>query len=254
MQKKKQDMADSRQRDAERIFADAKKVLLKAGFSEELIQAHTQQRQMSVAKQACLLADIEKVDAVVIQKRVSSSLEGLLAGNTASALLQYCLTSPAWFIEGDIDPKSAAICIIDEDAALRMADHAGFMLAGSSVEITLLQAVRKLPAPISFSLSDGLKEPPAYSGKTLSPEKYAYLQKAASILRDYGIEEGRIRITLIPGRGDIASEILSWCASNGTGIVGLGHSEPQGIWSSLKTSVTRKILSEFKNMAIWVVQ
>ncbi|MGC9967608.1 MAG: universal stress protein [Syntrophobacteraceae bacterium] len=254
LRKKKWDLALSRQQDARRIFVNAKEVLLKAGFSEELIQEHIQQREMSVAKHACLLADIRKVDAVVIQKRVSSSLEGFIMGDTASALLQYCLTSPVWFVEGEINPKSAAICIVDEDASLRIADHAGYMLPGSVAEITLLQAVRKLSAPISFRPSDGLKEPAGHAGMSVSPGRYAYLLRAADILKDYGIDESRIQITLIPDRGDIAGEILSWCSSNGIGIVGLGHSEPEGIWSALKTSVTRKILSDFKNMAVWVAQ
>jgi nucleotide-binding universal stress UspA family protein len=254
MQKKKRDLVESRQRDAQRIFTHAKKVLMKAGFSRELIQEHIEQREMSVAKQACLLADIRKVDAVVIQKRVSSSLEGFLIGDPASALLQYCLTSPVWFVEGEANPSRAAICVVDEDAALRMTDHAGYMLSGSAAQITLLQTVRKLSAPISFHPSNGTKELAGHAGMTLSSGRYSYLLRAADMLREYGIDEGRIQITLIPEKGDIASEILSWCASNGIGVVGLGHSEPEGIWSSLKTSVTRKILADFKNMAIWVAQ
>jgi len=175
-------------------------------------------------------------------------------GDTASALLQYCLTSPVWFVDGIVNPGSAAICIVDEDASLRITDHAGYMLSRSAAEITLLQAVRKLSAPISFRPSEGLKERAGYAGMAAGSGKYAYLLRAADILKDYGIDESRIQITLIPDKGDIASEILAWCASNGIGIVGLGHSEPEGIWSSLKTSVTRKILSDFKNMAVWVAQ
>jgi nucleotide-binding universal stress UspA family protein len=252
---KKREFAGDSQQDARRIFGEAKKVLLKAGFSEELIQEHIGQRQMSASKQACVLADVRKVDAVVVQKRVTSSLEGFLRGDPASALLHHCLTSPVWFTEGEIDPKRAAICIVDEDASLRIADHAGFMLSGSGAKITLLQAVRKLSVPISWRTSDPLKRPEGgEAGVPVSREKRAYLLKAAQILRDYEIDEGRIQITLIPDRGDIAGEILSWCASNGVGIVGLGHSEPVGTWSFLKTSVTRKILSDFKNMAVWVAQ
>jgi nucleotide-binding universal stress UspA family protein len=254
MQKKKRELAERYQQDARRIFADAKKVLVKAGFSEELIQEHIQQREMSVAKQACLLADLRKVDAVVVQKRVTSSLEGFIRGDTASALLEYCLASPVWFIEGEINPKRAAICIVDEDASLRIADHAGYMLFGSATQITLLQTVRKLSAPISGRPSDEPIRPAGYAVTPVSPGKYAYLLKAAAILKDYGIDEERIQITLIPDKGDTAGDILSWCASNGVGIVGLGHSEPEGIWGSLKSSVTRKILSDFKNMAVWVVQ
>jgi len=252
--KKKREFFQSRQADIRRIFDHARDALVKAGFSEELIQEHIQQREMSVAKDACVLADMRKVDAVVVQKRVTSSLEGFIRGDTASALLQYCLASPVWFVEGEIDPSNAAICVVDEDASLRIADHAGYMLSDCGAQITLLQTVKKLSAPISGRPSDDFIKPAGFAGMSVSPGKYAYLLKAAAILKDYGIDEGRIQITLISDKGDTAGDILAWCASNGVGIVGLGHSEPEGIWGSLKTSVTRKILSAFKNMAVWVVQ
>ncbi len=244
-----------RHQDPRHIFSEAKEVLLKAGFSAKLIQEQVGQRQMSVAKQACLLADIRKVDAVAVQKRVTSSLEGFLMGDPTSALLLHCQRSPVWFTEGEIDPKSAAICIVDEEASLRIADHAGYMLSGSGAKITLLQAVRKLSHSISWRPFDALKRPEGWEADmAISPGKRAYLQRAAEILKDYGIDEGLIQITCIPDRGNTADEILSWCTSNGVGIVGLGHSEPEGTWSFLRTSITKKILSDFKNMAVWVAQ
>ncbi len=252
--RKKKEFFQGREQSVRRIFDHAKTALVKAGFSEEHIQEHVQQGQMSVAKQACLLADIRKVDAVIVQKRVSSSLEGLIKGDSASALLEHCLASPVWFTEGKIDPKSAAICIVDEDASLRIADHAGFMLSGTGAEITLLHAAGKIMHPVSCRPSEAVSKLADYADTASRRAKLSYLSKAASILVDYGLDESRIRITLIPNGGDTAGEILSWCASHGVGIIGLGHSQPEGIWSFLKTSVTRKILADFKNMAVWVAQ
>jgi len=252
--RKKREFFQGRQQDVRRIFDHAKDALVKSGFSEELIQEHIQQGQMSVAKQACLLADIRKVDAVIVQKRVSSSLEGFVKGDTASALLEHCLASPVWFTEGEIDPKRAAICIVDEDASLRVADHAGYMLSGTGAEITLLHSARNALYPVSCRPSEAVNKLADYANTTTRRAQLSYLLKAASMLVDYGLDESRIQITLIPNGGDTAGEILSWCASNGVGIIGLGHSKPEGIWSFLKTSVTRKILADFKNMAIWVAQ
>ena len=202
MLRKKEEFVQGRQQDVRRIFDDARKVLVKAGFSEELIQEHVQQGQMSVAKRACLLADIRKVDAVIVQKRVSSSLEGFIRGDSASALLQHCLASPVWFTEGEIDPKRAAICIVDEDASLRIADHAGYMLSGTGTEITLLHSARKAVRPVSCRPSEA---PISWLTMPISAARrgqLSYLLKAASILADYGIDESRTQITLIPNGGD----------------------------------------------------
>ena len=244
--KKKWELSHDREKDIRRIFDYARQVLVKAGFCEKLIQEHIQQSALSVAKQACRLADIRKVDAVLVQKRVSSSLEGFIRGDPASALLEHCLASPVWFTEGEIDPKSAAICIIGQEASLRITDHVGYMLSGTGAEVTLLHLARKAAYPVSCRPSEAPAKLIAYADTTARKETVSYLQKAASILVDYGLDENKIQITLVPNRGDVPGAILSWCASKGIGIIGLGHCKPKGGWSFWKTSCTRKILADFK--------
>ncbi len=252
--RKRREFLESRAKDTRRIFDRAKNLLLKAGFSEELIHEHIQQKEMTVARHACLLADTKKVDAILVQKRISSSLEGFLRGTSPSTLLQHCLSSPIWFTEGEVDAGSAAICIFNEDTSLRIADHAAFMLAGTRTDITLLHASRSVQRPVSCGRSDKPGELSRWAATPAGREIMPYLTKAADIVMDYGVEESRIQITVIPSKGDAASEILAWCRETGTAIIGLGHSQPEGIWSFLRTSVTRKILDEFRNMAVWVTQ
>ena len=254
LMRKKSDFFQAMQQDTRRIFDYARKFLVKEGFSEESIQEHVEQRALSVAKQACILADIRKVDAILVHKRVTSSLEGFIRGDLSSALLEHCLTNPIWFTEGEIDTKKAAICIVNEEASLRITDHAGFMLAGSDTGITLLHAAKKPSLPLSCRPSEAPETLADYADTPIRRAKLSYLLKAYAILADYGFDESRVQITLIPDRGDTAGEILSWCVSNGIGIICLGHSKPGGVWGFLKTSVTRKILADFKNMAVWVVQ
>ena len=252
--RKKWQISQDRQQAVRRIFDHAKGVLLKAGFSEELIQEHVQQRALNVAKQACVLADIRKVDAVLVQKRVSSSIEGFIRGDPASALLDHCLASPIWFTDGEIDPKNAAICIIGDDASLRIADHMGYMLSGTGTGITLLHLARKATHPISCRPSEAPGKLADYADTPARKVTLSYIQKAASILAGYGFDEGRMQITLVPNRGNVAGEILSWCASNGVGIIGLGHCPPKGVWGIFKSSATRKSLVDFKNTAVWVTR
>ncbi|MCE5335211.1 MAG: universal stress protein [Desulfobacteraceae bacterium] len=252
--KRRREYLENREKETRRIFADAKEVLLKAGFAEELLHEHMEQREMSVAKHACLLADMKKVDAVLVQQTVSSALEGFLKGSSPSGLLQHCLASPIWFTDGSVDPTNAAICIFNEEASLRIADHAAFMLSETNTSITLLHASKSC----DYAIVSGLEPPSAElsawasspEGKTAMP----YLAKSSELIRDQGIDESRLRIAIIPNRGDTVGEILSWCGKSGVGIVGLGHSQPEGTWSFLKTSVTKKILSSFKNMSVWVMQ
>ncbi len=252
--RKRQQVEQWREKDTRRIFDDARKMLLAAGFSEELIQEHVQEKEMAVARHACLLADLKRVDAVLVQKRVSSALEGFLKGDPTSALLRHCLASPVWFTEGDIEAGNAAVCIDAEEAALRIADHASYMLAGTNSSITLLHATASVSSTISCMFSEvpsvlgGWSHTPA--GRKIMP----FLLKSAQLIRDNGMDENRIWVEIIANRGNRAQGILDWAQENEMGILGLGHSEPQGTWSFLKVSVTKKILDDFKNMAVWVAQ
>lgn len=254
MAKKKLEIVHSRQEDARAILSAAQKVLIEAGFSEDTIQEHVEAKELSSAHHACRLADIRKVDAVIVQKRIGSGLEGLLRGDPAPALLHHCLVSPVWMNEGEADTSRAAICLQNENASLRAADHAAFMLAETRAHVTVLHASRSVASPIT---SRGL-EPNDQIGKWLATpegrELRPFLTEACSILMKEGIECERAQIALIPAGRHASTNILAYCRDQAIGIVVLGHSSPGGTWGFLKSSITKKILAEFKNMAVWVAQ
>ncbi len=254
LQKRRREALASREQDTRHVFSIAREILHAEGFSPELIQEHVQQKQMSVAQHACLLADVKKVDAILVQKKVSSSLEGFLKGESPTALLRHCLASPIWFTEGEMDARKAVVCVCPEKASLRIADHAGFMLAESACAITLLHVTKSIAGPVACRFSEIDEKLSGWSVGADGLEVLPYIYKSAVSMIENGVDESRISVSLIPQRGDTAHEILSWCGSNGVSIVAVGHSQPVGIWSFLKASVTRKILDDFKNMAVLVAQ
>ncbi len=151
--KKKQELLKSREEQYRLALDRAKRVLVRAGFSEGAIEEQFLERQAAKAKDACLLADRKKVDAVLVQKRFTVSLESLIASDPTHDLLQHCQVNPVWVTEGTTDVSHAAICIAAEAASLRAADHAGFMLAGTNVRVTLLHASRTISSPATSRLS-----------------------------------------------------------------------------------------------------
>jgi hypothetical protein len=247
LREKKRQFFEKRKEDTQTIFDQALETLVKEGFSPQFLQKHVEPKQSGVAKQTCLLGDIRKVDAIVVPRQVKTSLEDLIHSNPASALAQQCLQCPIWLTHGDIDPKQAAIYINDEHASMRIADHAGYMLSSTDAAIDLLRPAAKATLPISCRPSEAARRLEGYA----NAHKISSLLRASEILVDNGIAEDRIRLTLIPDRGDPVTEILSWCTLNGIGIIGLGRSRTEGILGILKTSATQKIATEFQNMAVW---
>jgi len=225
------------------------------GLAAENIQLHTQERSASVAQHSCSLASVMRVDGVLVAKTISGKLDGFLRGDPIPAHLGHCLAKPVWFLDGShIDTNQAAICVVQQEASLRAARHAGSMLAGCGTRINLVYC----DAHMDWSIISEVAEPSAQllawektpGGQLLVP----YLLEVRQILAKEGIPETAVRIVVLPSEGDVARSILKYCRQHHVGIVVLGHAKPEGIWSFLQNSVTKTILSEFKNMAVWVVQ
>lgn len=252
--KKKQEFMKSREQGTRLAFDQAKKTLVRVGFQSDLIQEHVLEKQVSKAKDACLLADWKKADAVLVRKQVTITLAGIFEDDPTHALLRHCLTSPLWLVEGTVDVSHAAICITNEDASLRAADHAAFMLTGTGAEVTLLHAAKTISHPVSTAVAHITAEMEKWlmtpEGRPVRP----FLHQAHDILKREGIADERVRITVIPSQGKAASEIPAFCQKERIGIVVLGHTQPTGIKGFLKGSVTKKIIADLKNMAVWVNQ
>lgn len=254
MARKRTEILKARETDTRRILTHAREVLGKAGFPEESVLEHVQEKASTMPRDACLIAGVRKADALVVQRQNQTTLESLLRDDPTHGLLQYCLGSPVWITDGNIDPSRGAVCILNEDTSIRAADHAAFMLADTRTEIVLLHAARGITAPQTVPVSAPGPEVERWfrteDGKSMEP----YLRKAAEVVRKEGISEDRVKLSLIPSRGNVAADIIEHCRNQGIGIVVIGHSNPKGKWSFLKSSVTKKALEEFRDMAIWVNQ
>jgi nucleotide-binding universal stress UspA family protein len=252
--KRRRELLSTREKEMRTAFSRARDVLTRAGFDRELIQEHVQDREISVARHTCLLANIKKVDAVLLQKRVSSSIEGFLKDDPTSEMLRHCLTSPIWLIDGNIDPSTVAVCIQHEEASLRIADHISFMLAETGARFVLLHVSRAASKAMFGEADHPGEELRNWFGTSAGMEIEPYLDESVTIARNAGIDGSRIRMGVLPGRGNTAMEILSYCRENRIGMVALGHSPPAGTWGFLRGSVTKQIMAEFLNMAVFISQ
>jgi nucleotide-binding universal stress UspA family protein len=251
---KKEQLLEAQQNTARTVLTRARQALLTAGFAPERIQEHVQERSVSVAQHTCSLALIRKVDAVLVQKLITSKFEGFLKGDPTPGLLNQCRVSPIWFLDGRIDPSRAAICLHHEAASLRAVEHAAEMLAGTSTRIDLLHCDKARQQPLVMPLCQNGSELQGWRQTTSGAAIRPFLEKACQILTQQGINKDRVSLVVLPGKHAVAEQILEHSNDQHIGILVLGHSEPEGIWGFFEDSVTKTVLAKFKNMAIWVVQ
>jgi nucleotide-binding universal stress UspA family protein len=164
------------------------------------------------------------------------------------------MESPVWLTDGTIDVSHAAVCISNEDASLRAADHAAFMLSGTDLKVTLLHVARTIPhratAPVSYITAELERWLMSPEGKGLKP----FLDRSHAMMQQEGIPDDKVQIAVIPGAGKAAPAILNHCRQEGIGILVLGHSPPKGVTGFFKGSVTKKIAADLTNMTVWIAQ
>jgi nucleotide-binding universal stress UspA family protein len=255
MIRKKRQLLRSQHQATQAVFTRARKALISAGFPQDSIREQTHEKELSVAKHACMLADIQRVDAIVMQRMVSSSLEGFLKGDPTQAMLRHCLGSPLWICEGNPQPSAAVICVHIGEPSLRSVDHAAFMLATTETKMTLLHVTDSIDEPLSVSGLNVNQELEEWFTTPKGEQFRPWMEQSIAVMRDMGIEEERVDIVVYPGKGNPADEILEFCRSKKAGIAAIGHSSSRkGIWGFLKGSVTKQILVDSRNLSLWITQ
>ncbi|ROQ90205.1 universal stress protein [Desulfosoma caldarium] len=250
---KKKEFLRKREEAAQRACARAKQVLLESGFSEDIIHEFVQEKELTVAHHACRLADIKRVDAVLFPKQASSRLEGFLKGDHTSALLHHCLVSPIWFVDNPVDISRAVVCVSEHAASVRALDHALFMLEGTSTRIDVVHFSKRLSKKIVAEGRESSAEMDRWVADQPKEVRENYA-KALDMIGQSSIEAERLRLVAAPHSGKVAADILAYCAEQRAGIVVLGHGGSEGTWGFLKSSVTKKILADFRHQAVWVNQ
>ena len=122
----------------------AKQTLRALGFGEAQIATKLVIRQQSKAMDIIREGEQGLYDAVVLGRRGLSWLEQVFDESTSKDLLDKELTFPLWLCRRpDLGRKDILLCMDGSEAAYRMADHVGYMLAkDKDHEITLLRIER----------------------------------------------------------------------------------------------------------------
>ena len=238
---------------AERILDEAKTKLVRIGFREDRIQTRYQKKKIGAARDICHLAENKRVDAIVIATRGKSSWEAFFMGETASKVLEFHQASPVWMIKGKVGARNILIAVDSSNHALKAADHAASMLSGTDCRVCLFHSKRHLRRFVPKEVFETAPELEDLWKQTAGKEIEPYITKAKDKLRSASIDESRISVKVVDGTRNPAADILKEAKSSGCGSIVLGRKGKSDVKDFSMGDVTRKVLSDALDMALWIV-
>jgi nucleotide-binding universal stress UspA family protein len=238
---------------AERLLAVGKKRLTEMGFAEKAVEAVFKRFQVGIARDIVNWSEGQHADAIVISTHGRSKLVTFFVGEIANKVLEYSRVSPIWMVKGNAQKKPALLAIDNSKNALRAVDHAGFMLSGTEVEVTLFHSKRDLrhfiPRPIVEEFPEFQKHWLRKAGKEIAP----FIQKAKDMLQAAGLGEHQIKTKVVDGRRSPAADILREAQLSNIGSIFLGLRGHSNVKDYSMGSTTRKVLNQAEDMAVCIV-
>lgn len=238
----------------EEILKEAKGILLKKGFKKDHIIAVHRKKKIGVARDMCTFAAEKRADSVLISAKGRSRLEAFFSGEVANRMLEYCSVCPVWIVEGSVKSKRVLIAMDSSENALRAVDHAGFMLSGTDCQVTLFHSKRHLRRFVPQEVIEAAPELEELWTNKAGEQIAPYMKKAKEMLIEAGIPEAQLKIEVVDGTRDAASDILREARSGDYGTIVLGRKGRSGVKEFFMGSTASKVLQNHTGKAVWIVQ
>jgi len=238
---------------AEKLLKESKERLIKVGFTPKTVEAVFRQIEVGVARDICSWAERKQADAIVVSFRGKSRLEAFFLGEVAAKILEYSRVCPVWMVKGSVPEKNVLLALDNSENAMRAADHAGFMLAGTGKKVTIYHSKRDLKRFVAKEVLDEFPEFQKFwkhkAGEVIAP----YMQKALNILLAAGLDDDQIEMKVVDGSRHVADDILKEAYELGAGTIILGLKGSADVKEFRMGTVTRKVLSQAADMTIAIV-
>ena len=238
---------------AERLLAAGKIRLIDMGFAEKTVEAVFRRIEIGIARDIVNWSEKKRADAVFISTRGRGKLAVFFLGETANKVLEYSRVCPVWMLKGTVKHKHALLAIDNSKNAMRAVDHAGFMLSGTDVKVTIYHSKRDLGRFIPTALVDEFPEFQKFWQRRAGKEIAPFMEKAKETVLAAGINEAQISTKVVDGSNSAAADILAEAREIGADTIFMGLRGYSDVEYYSMGTVTRKVLHQAENMAVCIV-
>ncbi|MGD2268793.1 MAG: universal stress protein [Desulfobacterales bacterium] len=238
---------------AEHILHEAKTRLITKGCSDKSIHTTFRNKEVGVARDICTWVHEKKADTVLMTTRGKSRLEALFMGEVSNKVLELCRGCPIWMIKGSVKAKNILIALDCSENTLRAVDHAGFMLSATTCKIHFFHSKRNLNRFIPKEIFEGASELEELWQQTAEEEITPYMKKAHQTLIDAGVDAALISARVADGSRRPAKDILREAKRHECGTIVMGRRGVSNEAEFTMGSITRKVIEDCTDMAVWIV-
>lgn len=242
------------------FLENARKTLLKYGFSPDDLVIKSQEKQIGIARDIIREAQ-SGYDAVVVGRQGMNPITRLVIGSVAAKLIAGLTTVPLWLMGTEVIFDSSAplkllVTIDGSDNALRAVKYVGEMTAGADIDITLFQVIRsfdfRLPGPDEHFFA------PPEGAKWTEESREAHVvraafEKAVKILADTGFDHRRITTKIVSGVATRSGTIIAQAMTGGYGTIVIGRRGHSRVGEFHMGRVTNKVIQLAGKTTVWMI-
>ena len=240
--------------DAARQLLDTRKQqMIELGVSDQAIQTATKPRMLGVAKDILEYSQAGSFDATVIGRRGVSGLQAMISGSVSANIVDNAEVVPVWIVDGEAASDNIMIAVDGSESSLRAVDHLSFIVGGNpDVKISFFHVTPRLQDVCSVDFDDieteTFEEIVRKGDKVCIDRFYSH---ALKMLKEAGVQESQIEVETVEGVFRVGKAILDAYRKGKFGALVIGR---RGMGKKFFTgSVSRQIINQFSNGALWVV-
>jgi nucleotide-binding universal stress UspA family protein len=223
------------------------------GFERGRITAEFREVRTNPAKDICEWANIQRADALCLTRHGRSNLRHFHMGGVTRMVVAYLTVCPVWIVGEKVKSNKVLVAMDEAGNALKAAEHAGRMLAGSAAQVTLFHSIRHLHHYIPLTGLAAEKVLHHRWKQEITERIQQMMIKARTILLEAGLSANQIEIRVQDGGRSAAKDICSLCEAEQIGTVVVGRRDLTLHGGPSYGSVTAKLLSNIGPATLWIV-
>jgi nucleotide-binding universal stress UspA family protein len=238
---------------AQRLLEKYKAQMMDAGITEDSVQLKSQPRMLGVAKDILEASLAGRFDALILGRRGLSGLQDIFIGSVSANIVNNSTDTPVWLVDEQGPTQDIMVAVDGSENSFKAVDHLAFIVGGNTdLKIFFYHVAPRLQdfCHVDFEEVDSneLEEIIAQGDQHCIDRFYAHAQKK---LKEAGIQENQISYASKEGVLRVGKAVLDEYRQGNYGTLVVGR---RGINRKFFTgSVSRYLINQFANGALWVV-